>query len=559
MKSKRMVRILSLVVVLSMILTTAAFAAPQNKRFEHFDKKYEIKLEDYENALKALIDKEIVKGYGNGDYGLSGNVKRGDVIVMIIRMLEEYEKINVDVDDIKEAFEDVYRYEYFYESVAKAKKLGIAKGDGKLFNPNKPVTVQETIWLIERAGNELGLDVSDGIVEDLEGIYEDELNKFAKRRDVFWMLYYVLDLVEYEKPEDDENDEDDAELTDIKLDINEENELKFVDSWFTRAYNILKNSDSDVEDLDHIKFDLPVNNGKLYYNYDADDDDNDIVEEGTKYYLGTSGTNKIDKITLVPNKDFSGTITVKYFAIDKDEESYIGYMKITVDEDELLDDISYEIDENETVTFDKDDFEDFIDKVKFELPASKIGKLYLDDDNDNKAEDGESLGAREEVKYDDLDNIIFVPYQDYDGKVVIKYSAIKYVDDEENETYHGEVVITVGAVQEITTLKFNANYNDDEFKIDFLEKLEMQVDDDDLFEDLDNVKFALPEDGTLKIKLKEQRLSNVDANISYELNKIEYIKYVFDSKGVIDLNYTVYDDNTTVDKAYDGKFTLTIR
>lgn len=557
--NKRMVRILSLVVVLSMLFTTAAFASPKHKRFEHFGKKYEIKMEEYEEALQKLINKEIVKGYGNGDFGLSGNVKRGDVIVMIMRMLEKYEDLDIEYEDVEEVFEDVYKNDYFYISIVKAKKLGIAKGDGKYFNPNKPVTVKEAILLIDRAGEKLGLNVTDKIIDELEAIYENELDKFAKRRDIFWMIYYVLDLVEYEEPDDEDKEETD--LADIKLNMSDnDDEIEFLDEWFTKVFNDLMKVDSDVEDLDYIKFDMPVKNGKLYYNYDDEDgDDNDLVEEEIKYYTGNSGTNKVDKITLVPNDNYSGTITVKYYAYDEDGESYEGYMKITVENDMLLENIEYKTKENESLTFDKDDFESFIEEVQFVLPNSKIGTLYFDDDKDGKPEDDELVGKSEKVNYKDLDNIIFVPYIDYDGKVVIKYIGINNIENEDDDVYSGEVIISVSEVQEITTLRFNADYDDDEFQIDFYEKLDDQIDDDDLMEDFDYVKFAEPEEGTLKIKLDGSKLKDVDPANSYDIEDIEYIMYVFESKGDAELIYTVYDDDTEIDKAYDGKFILTIK
>lgn len=558
--NKRMVRILSLVVVLSMLFTTAAFASPKHKRFEHFGKKYEIKMEEYEEALQKLINKEIVKGYGNGDFGLSGNVKRGDVIVMIMRMLEKYEDLDIEYEDVEEVFEDVYKNDYFYISIVKAKKLGIAKGDGKYFNPNKPVTVKEAILLIDRAGEKLGLNVTDKIIDELEAIYENELDKFAKRRDIFWMIYYVLDLVEYEEPDDEDKEETD--LADIKLNMSDnDDEIEFLDEWFTKVFNDLMKVDSDVEDLDYIKFDMPVKNGKLYYNYDDEDgDDNDLVEEEIKYYTGSSGTNKVDKITLVPNDNYSGTITVKYYAYDEDGESYEGYMKITVENDMLLENIEYKTKENESLTFDKDDFESFIEEVQFVLPNSKIGTLYFDDDKDGKPEDDELVGKSEKVNYKDLDNIIFVPYIDYDGKVVIKYIGINNIENEDDDVYSGEVIISVSEVQEITTLRFNADYDDDEFQIDFYEKLDDQIDEvDDLMEDFDYVKFAEPEEGTLKIKLDGSKLKDVDPANSYDIEDIEYIMYVFESKGDAELIYTVYDDDTEIDKAYDGKFILTIK
>lgn len=542
MKNKRMVRILALVVVLSMIFTTAAFAAPQNKGFKHFDKKYELKTEDYENALKALINKEIVKGYGNGDYGLSGNVKRGDVIVMIIRMVEKYEDIKVDDDDVENAFDDVYKSDYFYSAIGKAKKLGIAKGDGKLFNPNKPVTVQEAIWLIERAGELLDIDFDSDDIDELESIYEDDLNNFAKRRDVFWMLYYVLDAEAVE--------DDDDNLNDIIKDMEDESQLDFEDSWFKAAF------EGDDNDLQYVKFTLPENSGRLYYDYDEDETRNSLVLENAKYYFGDDEDNIIEKISFVPKDNFKGTVTIKYTAYTSDE-SYTGLIKITVDYN-TLDSIPYTVKENEYDNFEEDDFEEDIDEVRFEIPDAKIGTLYYDEDGDGKPDRGESISSRTVFERDQLDDIIFKPYQYFKGEAVVKYTA--YYDDNDDKTYYGEIVITVEAVQDIPTIELEENFEEDKIEINFVEELENEIEDDDPFDidDVDYVKFELPEEGTLRIKLEGKSLINVDSDDSYQLDEIENITYIFEDDGEIKINYTVFDKTSDSVLEYDGLITIDI-
>ena len=662
MKNK-MFRILALVIAFSMIFTTIAFAAPKNKRFEHFNKKYEkyqLKIEDYEDALKELIKKQIVKGYGNGDYGLSGNVKRGDVIVMIIRMLENDKNIKLDVDDIKDVFEDVYESDYFYDSIKKAKKLGIAKGNGKYFNPNKPVTVQEAIWLIERAGETLGLDLEDEIIDELENIYEGELKDFAKRRDIFWMLYYVLGQVDVdddveldditinidsssqysfdvEKFEDifddadididyitfdlpikygtlyvdsvkarnviesedtkfyvDDNDEKEIEdiiyvpnknfngtdiikyyaydgdesytgllnmkvnvnkdLTDIKLDMSDESQLDFKDSWFIRAFNDTVKDDD--EELEYVKFTLPKEGGTLYYDYDEDVRKNTLVSEKVGYYLGDDEDNLIRNISLIPEKNFKGTVIVGYTAYSE-EDSYTGLIKITVDY-KTLDSLDYKVLENEYVNLDKDDFKDFITEVTFEIPDTKVGTLYYDIDEDGKPESREVISRKTVYKIDQLDDIIFKPYVGFDGDVVIKYTAYDKYDD----VYYGNIKITVGAVQEIPTAKFTPKFTEDNLVIDLVDKLEDLLYNNDSIDidDLDYVKFDLPEIGTLKIKLNGKTIKNVVENDSYNLDEIEYIKYYFEDDVKVNLNYTVFEErNNADDISYNGLFIIDIR
>lgn len=552
MMKNKMTRILAIVIVLSMIFTTVAFAAPKHKQFEHYNKKYELKEEDYKNALNALINKEIVKGYGNGDYGLSGNVKRADVIVMIIRMLED----KLDLEDsktLKDAFEDVYESDYFSDAIKKAKKLGIAKGDGKYFNPNKPVKVQEAIWLVARAANSLGLDIDDeSMIEDLEDIYEGELDKFAKRRDVFWMIYFIIGYVDF----DDEDDQDEViKFNDIKLTMNDNNQLDFSDSWFTRVYNS-KITVKDKDELEYVKFNLPKNGGTLYYEYDEDLRKNTLVSDKTKYYLGDDEDNIIRDISFVPEKYFNGTVSIGYTAYTE-EDYYTGLIKITVDY-KTLEPINYKVLENEYVKFVRSDFYSDIEEVKFELPNSKVGTLYFDEDNDGKPDSDENITEGTLFKRTQLNKIIFKPYQDFDGEVVINYTAY----DEDDEYSIGEIIITVGPVQEIPRLKFTPNYKDEKIDIDFEDKLEDLIEDNkpvDL-DDVDYVKFELPTKGILMIKLEGKTIENVIKDKEYTLGEIEYIRYEFEDDIKVDLNYTVYVEKvSTDDKGYDGLFIIDIR
>lgn len=541
MMSKKMIRILSLVVVLSMILTTAAFATPKNSKFENFDKKYELKAEDYENALKSLIDKEIVKGYGDGDYGLSGNVKRGDVIVMIIRMLEKYDDVKLDDEDVEELFGDVYKTDYFYTAVAKAKKLGIAKGDGKLFNPNKPVTVQEAIWLIERAGDALKLDFGSDSIEELESIFEGDLNSFAKRRDVFWMLYFVLDVEQVDK-----DDTADYDLSDITKNMENQSQLDFLDSWFKRAF------DGTDSDLEYVKFTLPEKGGKLYYDYDKTDSKNTLVSEKLKYYFGDDEDNIIEKISFVPNSNFKGTATIKYTAYTSDE-SYEGLIKITVDYN-TLNVVTFDVDENEQTFFNDNKFASSVEGIKFEFKNSKAGTLYYDKDNDGNPDKGEVVSSTTVFERNQIDDIIFKPSDYFKGEVVIKYTAYDYTDNAVDKTYYGEIKVTVNKVQEIATINIPEDFDNDYVEFDFYDELASKLTNDKPFDidDADYIKFEHSGKGTFEIKLSGETLRSVNDETQYDLDKIQYLKYSFNKNEDVEINYTVYDERTSSVLEYDG-------
>ncbi|WMJ77401.1 MULTISPECIES: S-layer homology domain-containing protein [unclassified Sedimentibacter] len=554
MKSK-VLRIISSTVALSMIFTTAAFAVPSAKKDKWkthqktYQKTYQkVETKDYENALDLLIRMNIVKGYGNGDFGLSGNIKRADVIVMITRMLDQYDVIDEDdyddkAEEFKEIFDDVDFNEYYYESVKIAKDLGIAKGDGKYFRPGNPVTIQEAIWLIQRSGEILNVDFEDGKIEELEEIYKDELNSFAKRRDVFWMMFYIMNEYDY--------DEKEYDINDIKVNVENGEQLDFKDSWFTEALD-----DVIEDDIEYVKFELPESGGKLYYDYDEDQNENSLVSEVTKYYLGKYEKNIIRNIAFVPEEYFEGEVTVKYTAYTE-EDSYDGSIIIRVDYENLKL-ITYEISENEYVRIDEDDFEDFVDTVKFVIPSEKQGVLYYDSDGDGKPESKEVVTRTKTYDIEDVDYIIFEPNQGFDGEVVIKYYAEEKSSD---KVYEGEIKITVEAVQEISTMKLTTDYEDEFIDVDFVEELFELVEDDIDEEELEYAMFVIPDEGTLKIKLDGKRnLINVQNDVSYELEDIEYIRYIFEDEGNIEFNYTVFEDEDEDNyNVYDGLIKIYVR
>ncbi|KAF5054628.1 MAG: S-layer homology domain-containing protein [Sedimentibacter saalensis] len=546
MKNKSMLRVLALVVVLSMIFTTAAFATPGNKKVRD-EKNYKI-------AVESLIEKEIMKGNGHGDYGLEGNVKRGDVIVMIVRAFN----IQISNEELGENFLDIAKDEYFYGPVKAAKELGIAKGDGKYFKPNKPVTIQEAIWLIERA-EQLVDDDLDIEEDDLDVLFdENELNKFAKRKDIALMLHYMMTGENDYEDDEDEGEVEDDEIDDIKFKIDEDEVLPF-----TSTDNNFKDSIEDIledfnSDIEYVKFDYPKN-GTLYYEYNANSNENDLVTENTKYYLDGSG-NLLEKITFVPKSDFSGTVNVSYHAYDDDGKHYSGKIIITVVDDghEDLALIKYTTNENTAKEF-EDDLDSNMDEVKFVQPSDKKGTLYFDYNGDGDLLDTKDVKASESNFYDDseFDNIVFVPAQDFSGVVDIQYTA-----KDGEDSYSGMIRITVKEVQEIKTLKLSVD-EDEDLVIDFKDELDGltergKIFTQTVFDSIDYVTFELPDQGKLMIDLDgdSDSYKNVVAGTEYKLNKILNLKYVpvDDSNGddeLVTINFTAVDEDKA-DKEYNG-------
>nr|WP_312578514.1 S-layer homology domain-containing protein [Sedimentibacter sp.] len=433
----KILRVISFVVVFCFTFTFAVFAAPHNKLPYGQAKKLSRYNFDYNISANFMKDRGIIKGYGNGEFGFDDYVKRGDITVMIVRAFN----INTIINKYVEDFDDVEYDSYYYDAIVAAKSYGIARGNGKFFSPKKYVTIGEAIMLIERsaaAGN-IGSKVKD---VDLEDLYDDsELDEYATRSDIANMLYYVLTGDEYDKEEDEDIDNIDA----VEYTIKENTLLTFDDDKLIYEFE-----DETDEDFDYVKFTLPSTSyGKLYYDYKSSTNYDSLVKSTTKYYDDYNPN--ISDVTFIPKTNYTGTVSIKYTAYDEDGDSYLGTIKIIIEENNFtLDDVKYTIKENTNFTFDEEDFEGILEHetdndlnyVRFILPSKYEGKLYYDysETSNYKSVVAESVKYFvDSSKY--LSKVTFVPYTDFNGTVDIDYIAY----DDEGISYNGTVKITVKA------------------------------------------------------------------------------------------------------------------
>jgi len=95
-------------------------------------------------SIYTLKNKGIISGISETEYAPANNIKRGDFILILTRMLS----IN---DSFTENFADVPQSSYYYNAIGSAKTAGIASGDGVNFNPENSITRQDLITLAYRA------------------------------------------------------------------------------------------------------------------------------------------------------------------------------------------------------------------------------------------------------------------------------------------------------------------------------------------------------------------------------------------------------------------------
>ncbi|MGN0458442.1 MAG: S-layer homology domain-containing protein [Eubacterium sp.] len=96
------------------------------------------------DSIYALKEKGIISGISETEFAPGNNIKRGDFILILTRMLS----VN---DEFTENFADVPESAYYYSAVGSAKAAGIASGDGANFMPEASITRQDLITLAYRA------------------------------------------------------------------------------------------------------------------------------------------------------------------------------------------------------------------------------------------------------------------------------------------------------------------------------------------------------------------------------------------------------------------------
>jgi len=396
--------------------------------------------EEDDDAKEFVIKNGIFKGDGNGEYFWKEYVKRGDLTLMIVRAFH-LNMIN------KGNFEDVDKKDYYFDAIATAKAHGIAKGDGKHFNPKKYVTIGEAILIIERSIKVANSNVVVDRDFDLDKFYnEKNYNNYATRGLIAEMLEKVFS--------GNGSVEEDTGLIEYEVGIGDEL-VTFNDADFKKVFNDLVDDEDKDEKLSYVKFSLPTaSKGTLYYDYDTDAKTNEEVEASDKYYVNKSGERLIDDVSFVPEEGFNKALEIEYTAYNSSgDDLYDGLIKITVSGNRNFDleAINYNMAENKTKTFNDRDFlnvfnkatdNEEIDFIEFKLPEAAMGILYYNVDSNKVFDNDEKVASDNEFELSEIDEIIFVPAKNFTGNAVIEYTAVDKGDDE----YTGIVKIKVAEI-----------------------------------------------------------------------------------------------------------------
>ncbi|MDP4109515.1 MAG: S-layer homology domain-containing protein [Bacillota bacterium] len=522
---KMFLRYASVTLALCVLLMSSGFAAPAQNSSA------------LSKAGQYAVDHGIMNGDGKGNYNMNGNIKRGDMIVMIVRAL----KLSAQSS---ENFPDVPLGSYYYDAIAAAKSLGISKGDGLNFNPENHVTLEEAISFVERAANVAGITLSVDLNSLMGSV---SFAKYASREEVATLLYYVL--TSGSTPSADKT------LATISYTAESGKALNFSAADFTSAFNAINDGS-----LYSVRFTLPSSSsGVLYYDYISQSSYGSKVKSSSLYYLEAS--DYLAKVAFVPKSSYTGTLSILYTAYSKGGNAYAGIIKITVKQSSGegdIKDISYSSKDGGKVKFNDNDFSDAfksvndgsLSYVKFKLPSSSDGVLYYDYTSSQSYDSKVSENTKyytDSSKY--LSKVSFVPKSGGDDTVSISYNAY----NEDGDSYSGVVKISVSGGDndddaELSDIKYSADsgkakLDDDDFSDAF-----KSVNDGSL----SYVKFKLPSSssGVLYYDYTSSQSydSKVSADTKYYVNSSKYLSKVsFVPKsgcsGTVSISYTAYNED----------------
>lgn len=227
---------------------------------------------------------------------------------------------------------------------------------------------------------------------------------------------------------------------DVSYSTDRNQEVKFDASDFNDV-----SRDVNSEPLDYVRFTPPSSSkGTLYYNYSSSGSYDSKVSSSTSYYRNSKPY--LSDVSFVPAKDFTGSVSISFTGYDTAGARFSGTVEITVGENG---DLTYSTDMNKAVKFASSDFnsacEDAVggtlNYVRFELPSSSRGKLYL---NYSKSSSSNTAVSESTSYYRNsspsISNISFVPAEDYTGTTEIDFTGW----NTSGTKFEGVVTIIVG-------------------------------------------------------------------------------------------------------------------
>lgn len=214
-------------------------------------------------------------------------------------------------------------------------------------------------------------------------------------------------------------------------------------------------------ELSYVTFSLPdESRGTLYYRYLSAQNPGTQVSVSEQYKY--AGTPYLGDVYFLPAAGASGEVSIPYSGWDVNGASFRGRVTIQVKAASASGDLTYTVAQGGWVTFDDSDFNTLcrsftgynLDRVRFTLPDAAQGTLYYNFTSSGTYDSAVSESRdyyRSSSPY--LDNVTFVPKEDYAGTASIPFTAW----DVNGNRFYGEVGVSVssqsGSALRYTTLQ----------------------------------------------------------------------------------------------------------
>jgi uncharacterized lipoprotein YddW (UPF0748 family) len=119
-------------------------------------------------AIDALYERGIVTGNGDGSFGPGDNIKRGELIFIIVRAFNLWREFTSNFSDVPES-------SYHYRAIGAAKELGIALGSSGRFYPESYITREDAIVILARTLKAAGKELETAGEEHLKQFLDEAL------------------------------------------------------------------------------------------------------------------------------------------------------------------------------------------------------------------------------------------------------------------------------------------------------------------------------------------------------------------------------------------------
>ncbi len=333
---------------------------------------------------------------------------------------------------------------------------------------------------------------------------------------------------------------------DISYETGKNEPITFTDSDFNSICKKITGSS-----LDYVTFgSVSSSKGALYVNYGEKKEEK--LSTSDKCYYNDSPA--LSSVTFVPKDGYTGTFTISYSGRSNARDSFSGSVKITVRKSSST--LSYTVDPGKTLALDDSYFNDFckdetghsMDYVQITPPSSSKGTFYYRYGENRHEEEVSSSDKYYRSSSPRLDDVTFVPDDDYTGTLSVSFSG-KSTD---GESFSGTMKIRVGDADEgDITYKAAAGapvtFDDDDFNAYCKDATDSS---------LDYVRFSLPSSskGTLYYQYDESGEKKVTSSTSYYRSsspRLQDVTFVPDKSytGSVEISFT---GRSTDDDSFSG-------